>query len=338
MAKHPSVLYTMAEIRRVVRAVMRASSGARIAIVAFIGAKPQSYIPKPQGTTIYCAADVIFTHPRGLQWLLEHMGDALALYFVPSLHMKIFWSSRGGAFVGSANLTHNALHGPSREAGTYFSASDAVPINTIVASLEGAKLVTPARLATFWRKWSAGRAKRERTDNPTVATDVLAYAGSPYRQPFKIAFWSEYTHEFSVTARGAAAEEFGVTVTAENAHRYIDEEIEDLPPRLFSRGDWALTLKTNAHETRITACDWIYVSRVFSPRRKHGKRGRQRIIEMGRVHRDPEPFVFDKLRLRKALNAILANQPRLYGNGLSINGFAPNDAFIAALAKYYAKV
>lgn len=330
----PLFFYRTADIRKAIAAIMDPKAGRRVAIVAYIGGDAVSFIPKPRGAAIYCAPNTIGTNPAGLEDLLNRMGDKPDLFFVTSLHMKIYWSANAGAFVGSANLSANALQdGGLYEAGIYFPQSSMIDIDTVLAALPPAKPVTPKRLARFWRQWNAARTARHKGQQARASRvpDLTAYARNPFRQPFKIAVWTEQDPQWSLSAQRAVAKSEHIDIS--NAETYIDDEIEDQHPGLFRRGDWALAVRLNDTYTKVLRCDWTFASHVLSPRRKEGSRGRQRIIDTDAPHRDTVPFTFANRRLRAALNAVLRKRPQLFDRG-----FVPKSSDIDELAAAYAKL
>jgi len=102
------ILYEANAIREKVKSVLSNRNGKRFALVAFVGRDALDFVEQPSGLSVFCWPNVIATNPDGIKALLD--GGA-RVYFVDRLHMKLFWSEKGGAVIGSCNLTSNALGG-----------------------------------------------------------------------------------------------------------------------------------------------------------------------------------------------------------------------------------
>jgi len=94
------------EIRSAIRELLADASDERIAAVGFVGGDALSFIPEPDGLTVYCWPKPGGTNPDGIDRLMK---AGATVHFVDRLHAKIYWSRAHGAIIGSANLTANAL-------------------------------------------------------------------------------------------------------------------------------------------------------------------------------------------------------------------------------------
>lgn len=100
------LLYKTADVRASIREVLADPMDKRCIVVAFVGADAKRYLPSPKGIKLYCWPKAGGTNPDSIDELRSKGVDVI---FVPRLHAKIYWSMRGGAVIGSANLTNNAL-------------------------------------------------------------------------------------------------------------------------------------------------------------------------------------------------------------------------------------
>jgi hypothetical protein len=100
------VLHTSAEIHEEIFRIFRRVRQRRVALVAYVGKGAVSQLPNPKGLELYCWPQAPGTHPAAIEKLQELEAD---VYFAPRLHMKVYWSERDGAVIGSANLSDNAL-------------------------------------------------------------------------------------------------------------------------------------------------------------------------------------------------------------------------------------
>src|SRR5256885_600119 len=99
-------LTSAAQVRRAISEVLHPSRSRRTAAVAFVGADAMKFIPSPKGLILYCWPKAGGTNPHAIEELLA---AGAQIRFVDRLHMKFYWSPDGGAVIGSANLTDNAL-------------------------------------------------------------------------------------------------------------------------------------------------------------------------------------------------------------------------------------
>ncbi len=101
------VLIRPSEIRTAIREILRDPTDERVVAVAFVGSDALSFIQSsPRKMAIYCWPRAGGTNPDAIDELVR--ADA-HVYFVKQLHAKVYWSRKGGALIGSANLTRNAL-------------------------------------------------------------------------------------------------------------------------------------------------------------------------------------------------------------------------------------
>lgn len=100
------LLATAKEVRDGIRFVLEDPRDQRVVLVAFVGADASAYLPHPKGIKLYCWPRAGGTNPDAIQDLKKQGVD---IRFVHGLHAKLYWSSKRGAVIGSANLTNNAL-------------------------------------------------------------------------------------------------------------------------------------------------------------------------------------------------------------------------------------
>lgn len=318
----PMFLYKTAAIRSAIKAIMEPSSGRRVAIVAYVGADALSFIPKPSGVEIYCSDNPVGTNPKGIAALRSEGAD---VYFVSGLHMKVYWSEKAGAAVGSANLSENALgDGGIAEAMYLLRDSAGINVERVLAALRRdhkMRKVTNSVLEEFSRRYNNAQTTVERTCANDEAPDFAKYAAMRHRVPFKVAIW-EYRAKpgFSEKQRRAAGDAANVGLA--DSIEWIADCIED-QDEIFLPGDWALALKVK-DESRVVGASWILCSVVLREYRK------QTILEVKGRRRSGPPFTFETKRFRNAWTA--AGEKGLVSFNESI---IPGDKLISALAKTY---
>lgn len=124
LKEHPlKILYSSSELNEAIKHVFADPQprDRRVALVAFIGRAAQAFLPDPEGLEIVC-------------WLQSGSTDALTLhrlrkrnakiYKSKGMHMKVYWSSRRGCVICSANASSQALGaGTQKEAGVWLPAN-----------------------------------------------------------------------------------------------------------------------------------------------------------------------------------------------------------------------
>jgi len=93
-------------MRAAIKRVLAPGRRERVIAVAFVGADALRFLPSPRNIEIYCWPKAGGTNPHAIEQLLE---AGATVKFVDHLHMKLYASVDGGAVIGSANLTANAL-------------------------------------------------------------------------------------------------------------------------------------------------------------------------------------------------------------------------------------
>ena len=106
MSKGIKVLRNSGEIREAVWKLFSAPKTRRVALVAYVGADAQDYLPYPSGIELICWDKEGSTDPDAIRELRRLK---VKVSFANNLHMKVFWAEERGAIVGSANLSNNGF-------------------------------------------------------------------------------------------------------------------------------------------------------------------------------------------------------------------------------------
>jgi hypothetical protein len=184
---------TKTATRRALREITSAASGRRIVISAYVGSNPLEYVADPAGVEVYCSNNPVGTDPDGIEDLL---GEDAAVWFVPRLHARVYWSENAGALVGSANLSTNAL-GDEGLFETLYHTWD-IDIDALLKRMRQHAIpvkVTPAILEQFRR---THRRVRGHVVRPSVrrAKDIPTFdqwLRNQYRKSFSVVFWTDYS-------------------------------------------------------------------------------------------------------------------------------------------------
>src|ERR1017187_5279910 len=107
-ARQAVVLYNSADIHsRVKHLFGEASRGdRRVALVAYVGVDGEKYLPHPEALRVICNPTAGGTDPNTLRSLIKNGAN---VQVSDRLHMKVYWSSRRGCVITSANASSNAL-------------------------------------------------------------------------------------------------------------------------------------------------------------------------------------------------------------------------------------
>jgi hypothetical protein len=133
MGLNMKLLYDSGQVQRAIKRIFKICKGRRIAITAFVGEKAIAYLPKPKGIELVCWPKAGGTDPNSVRDLIRR---GVKAYFVPNLHMKLYWTQDKGAVLTSANLSKSALgSGGLKEIGIFLD-SDEVNITRIWRTIQ----------------------------------------------------------------------------------------------------------------------------------------------------------------------------------------------------------
>jgi hypothetical protein len=113
------ILYSSNELRDAIKKVLAnpEADDRRVALVAYVGGQAQALLPDPKGLEIICWLKPGSSDPVTIERLIKR---GAKVYKSESMHMKVYWSSRRGCVIGSANASGNALGGGiQKEAGVW---------------------------------------------------------------------------------------------------------------------------------------------------------------------------------------------------------------------------
>ncbi|MHB1798951.1 MAG: phospholipase D-like domain-containing protein [Vulcanimicrobiaceae bacterium] len=246
------ILTRTADIGDKIRAVLKRGNGRRIAIVAFVGRDACKFIGDPKGLEVYCWPNGAATNPDGIRDLQD---AGAKVYFVDRLHMKLFWSERGGYVIGSPNLSNNALDDTVAtnllESASYGSDSGIVPLDAILQQLKrrGIQEATAKLIGALEDEYFNRQAFR-RANRPGKTTGRVTfekYLASSSAMPWSYVTWgrkyesskreseaaSRYNEEHSDkrVRSGSSFVDASIQTKLDKAHRWV------LEVRLVSNGD-----------------------------------------------------------------------------------------------------
>lgn len=262
----------------------------RVAIVAYVGGGAEAYLPNPKGLELICCLEPGSTSAVTLARLRRR---GARIRKANRLHMKVYWSSRKGCVISSANLSTNALgKGGLKEAGVLLPAG-AVDIERLVQKARP-KPISSSDLRNLRRKADSLAAtlgsKNTRTQDPICT--FMEWYEERGRSNWKQAAWKARGLEFAEVVKSYAKSTYGVAEP---------EEVVGVARSQVADGDWLLLFGVpNGAEPH-----WVYVDRVFRvPRSDKVAYDASYPDQAIQVHPartyGPAPFVIDR-RFRAAL-------------------------------------
>lgn len=247
------------ELRKRIARILSASSGRRVAIVAFIGKDVARFVADFQGLEVYCWPNKTATNPDGVRHLLNH---GAKVYFVDRLHMKAYWSERSGYLIGSPNLSANALDDTVtglHEIGCFSPNSEELDIDALVKRMHkaGAYPVDEKALWKLERDYEPPFAVTNDSNQSIPSFDE--YLGLPHIKPFYCVSWAK--KEAHPPAAVASAKEHYEEATGRpsRAKSIITDSIDVSQGK--KDGTWILTCRLKSNNS-IGKLSWLYCHHV----------------------------------------------------------------------------
>jgi hypothetical protein len=244
------ILYSSAELRRaIIRVLARPQShDRRVVLVAFVGGHAEAFLPDPKGLEIVCWLQPGATYALTLARLRKR---GAKIFKSVRLHMKVYWSSRRGCVICSANASSFALgrHG-NKEAGVWFP-PNVVDIERLLAYARP-KPIRANDLKDLARKEAGPRGPKPPLEPQPPPPDFLEWLDLPARPDWKLGWWSE-TGDFPKIAVEAAKKSYGVKEPAMSL---------DVRQRQADESDWLLQSKLPLG----TSLEWQYVDFIIKGR------------------------------------------------------------------------
>jgi hypothetical protein len=240
------VLYTSRELQASIKQVLASpeTQDRRVVLVAFVGGKAQAFLPDPAGLEIVC-------------WLHPGSSDALTLarlrkrgatlFKSDRLHTKVYWSSRRGCVICSANASGLALGGGTqKEAGVWLPAG-AVDIDRLWSEAKPS-VVTPGDLKKLARQSDRvyGQTAGSTEGKPPSFLEWNNLSG---HSNWKLFPW-EYDAEWAALSKSKAKNTYGV----EHPRSFIDFQEGSVKPF-----EWLLTFKSPS----LTQFEWLFIDFII---------------------------------------------------------------------------
>jgi hypothetical protein len=236
------ILYSSNELRDAIKKVLAnpEADDRRVVLVAYVGGQAQALLPDPKGLEIICWLKPGSSDPLTIERLKKR---GAKVYKSESLHMKVYWSSRRGCVIGSANASGNALGGGiQKEAGVWLP-PNIVDIQRLwdYAKPKLIKRVDLVRLTLEGERAPSYYPSLTREQPP----NFLEWRTSSSRRDWKLGSWDEVS-DFAKEAVAKARLTYGVKHPSD--YLFVKQgELKDT--------DWALSFKVPS----VTSIGWMYV-------------------------------------------------------------------------------
>lgn len=201
------VLYTSAAMSTAINKVLfKPEQGdRRVAIVAYVGADAEKYLPDPIGLQVVCDLKPGATSESALRALAKR---GAKIYRADKLHMKVYWSSRNGCVIGSSNASRSAQGKNGLIEAGVFLEPGIVDIDRLLQEANP-KLIAEADLqkllkATVKLTWATGSGARD-----SKAEDFRSYCHSGRKHDWKLSWWDTEC-SISKNAKAQSKASFGI--------------------------------------------------------------------------------------------------------------------------------
>lgn len=266
------VLYTSAELHDAIKHVLGSPTKGerRVVLVAYLGAQAEAFLPNAQGLEVVCSMEPGSTSADAIIRLRDR---GVKIRQSDRLHMKVYWSSKKGAVICSANASANALaRGGLKEAGVLLPRG-AVKVERLL-SYSAPRDISNKDLRRLQRE-SEGLNRGRRAglrSSQSDSTSLRDWLGSSAaRNTWKVGWWKEGGDVAKSSAR-------------ESLSRYNVKEPHGIilgKKGYFKPADWVLLFNWKTGKQ----AEWLHVSFVkrVSPQDK-GAYARSHPFQAVQVH------------------------------------------------------
>lgn len=200
------ILYTSSDIHKAIRKLFGnpSTSDSRVAIVAYVGANSESYLPSPDGLRVICSPSPGATDANAIRNLISRGAN---VQFSDRLHMKVYWSRIRGCVIGSANASSNALGVNGLQEAGVFLPPGTVSIRRLLSYVKPRE-IRRGELRALDRKPSPSR-RRASKGKTVQAMDYLKWYKSPERAVWKCGWSDDEVSGTSKTVKEEALAAYG---------------------------------------------------------------------------------------------------------------------------------
>lgn len=236
-------LYTSRDVHKAIKEVFAPQYHRRIAIVAYIGEKAESFLPSPAGIEIICCPEPGATSPNAIRSLIKRNVN---IQFSDNLHSKVYWSEKG-CVVTSANISHRALGKHNQKEVGILVDSSQFDIDRLINESSPYKISQKAlnKLDKQHRKIFRKMGVKPNKNNQISFID---WYESPYREIWKIGWWHDSDLETAKNAIKKSIIDYNVD---------DPQNIMNIAKKQVANHEWLLCFKIR--NNRISKLEWMYV-------------------------------------------------------------------------------
>ena len=240
------ILYTSNDVHKAIKKVFATRHKRRVAVVAYLGEKAEEFLPNPEGVQIICCPEPGATSPTSVRSLLARGAE---VQFSDDLHAKVYWSE-GGCVITSANISNRALSSRSnqKEAGVLID-SDDFDIDRLIKEVKPYE-ITKKNMNSLDKKDKNIRKTLGIKRQKTSEINFLNWHNSPFREAWKIGWWSDYG-DIAKSSKERAKQEYNVS----DPDNYINVSKSSV-----KENEWLLLFEIT--ENNIQNIEWMYVDFV----------------------------------------------------------------------------
>jgi hypothetical protein len=296
----------------------------RVALVAYVGADGEKYLPHPQGLRLICNPSPGGTDPDTLRRLLKR-GARIELS--DRLHMKVYWSKNRGCIITSANASSNALgKNGLKEAGIWLP-SRAVDIHRLIRYASPRKLRERDLRQLDMQSREHNRNVSRIVGNPKHAQDFIEWYSSPHRSTWKISLIDEEVVGDAPPVKEQTKSEYG----QKEPYTWVATR------NTVRKNDWLLT--SDSTMTGAKSVQWVYADFVVKLDRKekrfYSRKFPYHAVQVNTPTKYPVPPFQITWRFRKALSAAI----KLYTPDrlIAAQSDFPSEWFLKIVASQYSQ-
>ena len=314
------ILYTSSDVHKAIKDVFAKNQKRRIAVVAYLGENAEAFLPAPKGMQIICCPEPGATSPSSVRSLIARGAE---VQFSDDLHAKVYWSE-GGCVIASANISNRALGRSNQKETGVLIDSDDFDIDRLINEVKPHKITQKDmdRLEKQDRKIKRAIGVRRQKKSEK---HFLDWHNSPYKESWKIGWWSESDLKTAKSAKERAKQEYNVSEPF-GALNVSKSQVQE--------NDWLLCFEMTTNG--IKNIEWMYVDFVVYVDAKdtgaYEKEYPYQAIQIHKSNQYPEP----PFTIEKDFRAAFKKSVRDYGTDKieNIKRLVPPKSLINNVAKY----
>ena len=314
------ILYTSRDVHKAIKTVFENNQQRRIAVVAYLGESAETFLPAPKGLKIICCPEPGATSPSSVRSLISRGAE---VQFADDLHAKVYWSE-GGCVITSANISSRALGRINQKEAGILIDSGSFDIDRLINEVKPYD-ITQKNMDSLERQDRKIRRVTGIRQKKKTVKHFSEWHTSPYREPWKIGWWSESDLKTAKSAKEKTKKEYDVSDPV---------GVLNVEKSQVQANDWLLCFKIT--ENGIKNIEWMYVDFVVSVDAKdkgaYEKDYPYQAIQVHKLKQYPEP----PFTVEKQFRAAFEKATEYYGTEKIENSkkLVPPKSLLDNVAKY----